>query len=66
MEKQMTRRELMAACKAADKQALAERRAKTAALAKAMTSAKFDFFPWELEEVSRLVHGAYGRAMLGK
>lgn len=60
----MTEKQLIAACKRADRENERKDRERVKQLAKAMQSSKFKFYAWELEEVTRLVHGAYGRMKL--
>lgn len=64
MQKEMTRKQLMAACRAADRQQRIDRKVEIARLAKAMTQASSDMLPWELEDTKRLVYGAVGRSVI--
>lgn len=62
----MIDKRLIAACKRMDRQRATEEREEVRRLAKAMTSPNFKFYGYELEEVKRMVHQAYGRMMLAK
>jgi hypothetical protein len=64
----MTEKQLMASCKRQDrltkKREDAEYAATVKMLVRALTDKKCRLFPWQLEEVKRLVHEAYGRSRL--
>ena len=64
-KKEMTRRQLMAACRASDRRNRQDRHDDMRKLAAVMSKSKCDPFAWELEELKRLVHGIYGRALAG-
>jgi hypothetical protein len=63
-EKEMTKKQLAAACRRVDAEEAAKDRQEIDRLVRAMRSRRFKFYAWELDEVKRLVHGAYGRMAL--
>lgn len=63
-QKEMTKAQLVAACRRADAAELAKDRREVEDLVGAMMRKRFRFYAWELEEAKRLVYGAYGRMML--
>lgn len=63
-QKKLTRAQLMRACRLQDAANRRKEQAEVKRLARAMTSPGFSFYPWQMEEVKRLVHEAYGRARL--
>ena len=63
-EPKLTHKQLMAGIRRQDAAQKAATRNEVKRLAKAMTSPGFEFLAWELSDVSRLIHGAYGRLKL--